>query len=272
MPELPEVETTKNGIAPHILNQTIESIEIRQPKLRWPIPDDVPAKLPGQVIREVTRRGKYIGVQTDSGTLIIHLGMSGSLYFVAPETPPMFHDHVDIHFVGLNKVLRYTDPRRFGAMLWQEGDWHAHELISHLGPEPLTDVFNVDYLYEKAKGRKQAIKQFIMDSKIVVGVGNIYANEALFMAGIRPTRAAGNISKARLAVFVECIKSVLAAAIAQGGTTLKDFVSGEGKPGYFKQELKVYGRADQPCTVCKAPLKEIRQGQRSTVFCPVCQK
>lgn len=271
MPELPEVETTKNGIAPHILNQTIASIEIRQPKLRWPIPDEVPSKLPGQVIRNVTRRGKYIGVETEAGTLIIHLGMSGSLYFVDPETAPMFHDHVDIHFLGYDKVLRYTDPRRFGAMLWQEGDWHAHELISHLGPEPLTDAFNVEYLHSKAKGRKQAIKQFIMDSKVVVGVGNIYANEALFMAGIRPTRAAGNISKARLAVFVECIKTVLAAAIERGGTTLRDFISGEGKPGYFKQELKVYGRAELPCRVCAKPLTEIRQGQRSTVYCAHCQ-
>ncbi|WP_425642535.1 bifunctional DNA-formamidopyrimidine glycosylase/DNA-(apurinic or apyrimidinic site) lyase [Marinomonas gallaica] len=272
MPELPEVETTKNGIAPHILQQTVARIEIRQPKLRWPIPEAVSALLPGQTVQGVTRRGKYIGVHTAVGTLIIHLGMSGSLYFVEPDTPPMFHDHVDIHFVGLNKVLRYTDPRRFGAMLWSDGDWYAHELISHLGPEPLTEAFSVDYLHERAKGRKQAIKQFIMDSKVVVGVGNIYANEALFMAGIRPTRAAGNISKKRLALFVECIKQVLAAAIEQGGTTLKDFVSGEGKPGYFKQELKVYGRADLPCTVCKLPLTEIRQGQRSTVYCAHCQR
>lgn len=271
MPELPEVETTKNGIAPHILNQTIDRIEIRQPKLRWPIPDQVSSKLPEQIVRQVSRRGKYIGVHTDAGTLIIHLGMSGSLYFVPLDSPPLFHDHVDIHFKGLDKVLRYTDPRRFGAMLWQEGDWCAHELIAHLGPEPLTDGFDVDYLHAKAKGRKQAIKQFIMDSKVVVGVGNIYANEALFMAGIRPTRAAGNISKARLETLVACIKEVLAAAIAQGGTTLKDFVNGDGKPGYFKQELRVYGRADQPCVACQTVLKEVRQGQRSTVYCPNCQ-
>lgn len=272
MPELPEVETTKNGIAPHILNQAVARVDIRQPKLRWPIPDAVSTLLPGQIIDEVTRRGKYIGVHTGAGTLIIHLGMSGSLYFVEPDTPPLFHDHVDIHFVGLNKVLRYTDPRRFGAMLWSHEDWNQHELIAHLGPEPLTDGFNVDYLQAKAAGRKQAIKTFIMDSKVVVGVGNIYANEALFMAGIRPTRAAGNISAKRLAVFVECIKTVLAAAITQGGTTLKDFVSGDGKPGYFKQALTVYGRADLPCVVCKAPLKEIRQAQRSTVYCSHCQR
>ncbi len=272
MPELPEVETTKNGIAPHILNKTISAIEIRQPQLRWPIPAEVSEKLPHQIVRLVTRRGKYIGVHTDAGTLIIHLGMSGRLYFVAPNTPPLFHDHVDIHFGADEPILRYTDPRRFGAMMWQEGEWTGHPLLNHLGPEPLTDGFNVEYLHSKAKGRKQAIKQFIMDSKIVVGVGNIYANEALFMAGIRPTRAAGNISKARLAAFVEAIKEVLEAAIAQGGTTLKDFIGGDGKPGYFKQELKVYGRADQPCRVCDSVLIEIRQGQRSTVYCAKCQK
>ena len=272
MPELPEVETTKNGIAPHILNKIISAIEIRQPKLRWPIPAEVSEKLPSQIVRDVTRRGKYIGVHTDAGTLIIHLGMSGSLYFVEPGTPPLFHDHVDIHFGAQSPILRYTDPRRFGAMMWQEGDWTTHELLSHLGPEPLTDAFNVNYLFEKTRGRKQAIKQFIMDSKVVVGVGNIYANEALFMAGIRPTRAAGNISKARLAIFVEKIKLVLAAAIEQGGTTLRDFIGGDGKPGYFKQELRVYGRAEQPCRVCQMPLKEIRQGQRSTVYCVHCQK
>ena len=271
MPELPEVETTKRGIEPHIVGQTVDSITIRQPMLRWPIPDDVLSKLPGQRVIEVTRRGKYIGVHTQAGTLIIHLGMSGSLYFVASDTPPLFHDHVDIQFAGMDNLLRYTDPRRFGAMLWQEGDWQTHELIAHLGPEPLTPAFNVAYLHTRATGRKQAIKQFIMDSKVVVGVGNIYANEALFMAGIRPTRAAGKISKARMALLVDCIKQVLAAAIEQGGTTLRDFISGEGKPGYFKQELAVYGRGELPCRVCAKPLTEIRQGQRSTVYCTQCQ-
>ncbi|MEL0614037.1 bifunctional DNA-formamidopyrimidine glycosylase/DNA-(apurinic or apyrimidinic site) lyase [Marinomonas arenicola] len=271
MPELPEVETTLRGIEPLLVEQTVAQIDVRQPKLRWPITPALVTEMQGQVITHLTRRGKYIGIHTAAGTLIIHLGMSGSLYFVEPETAPLFHDHVDFRFAGKGPWLRYTDPRRFGAVLWTKGDWLAHELLAHLGPEPLSEDFHIDYLYEKAKGRKVAIKSFIMDSKVVVGVGNIYANEALFMAGIRPTRMAGNISKARYAVLIECIKTVLAAAIKQGGTTLKDFVGGDGKPGYFKQELMVYGRADQACTACGAVLKEIRQGQRSTVYCPKCQ-
>ncbi|TDO95891.1 bifunctional DNA-formamidopyrimidine glycosylase/DNA-(apurinic or apyrimidinic site) lyase [Marinomonas balearica] len=270
MPELPEVETTKRGIEPNIVNKTIQHLVIRQPKLRWPIPDAVNA-LVGQKVEGVSRRGKYIGVHTKAGTLIIHLGMSGSLYFVDVGTPPLFHDHVDIELLGSPIVMRYTDPRRFGAMLWQEGDWLEHELLKSLGPEPLTDEFNAKYLYERAKGRKQAIKMFIMDSKVVVGVGNIYANEALFKAGIHPKRAAGNISLARFEKFVSSIKMVLSAAIEQGGTTLKDFVGGDGKPGYFKQELAVYGRAGKPCIECSILLKEIRLGQRSTVYCNNCQ-
>lgn len=271
MPELPEVETTLRGIEPHLANQTVTKIDIRQPKLRWPITPELTDQMQGQVITHLSRRGKYIGIHTAKGTLIIHLGMSGSLYFVPPNTPPLFHDHVDFCFAGEANWLRYTDPRRFGAILWTTNDWLQHELLSHLGPEPLSPDFHVDYLHEKAKGRKVAIKTFIMDSKVVVGVGNIYANEALFMAGIRPTRMASNISKARLAYFVECIKMVLASAIKQGGTTLRDFVGGDGKPGYFKQELAVYGRAGKPCRQCGGELKEIRQGQRSTVYCPDCQ-
>lgn len=271
MPELPEVETTLRGIEPHLVDRVVERVDIRQPKLRWPITPELVEAMQGQTVTHLTRRGKYIGVHTTNGTLIIHLGMSGSLYFVPAGTPPLFHDHVDFCLQGDGPWLRYTDPRRFGAILWVEGDWQAHELLKHLGPEPLSDAFHVDYLYERAKNRKVAIKTFIMDSKVVVGVGNIYANEALFMAGIRPTRMAGNISKARLAKLVECIKAVLAAAIKQGGTTLKDFVGGDGKPGYFKQELAVYGRAGKACTVCGETLKEIRQGQRSTVYCAQCQ-
>ncbi|MCB5161134.1 bifunctional DNA-formamidopyrimidine glycosylase/DNA-(apurinic or apyrimidinic site) lyase [Marinomonas algarum] len=271
MPELPEVETTLRGIELKLVGRVLASVAIRQPKLRWPITPELSHDMVGEVITHLSRRGKYIGIHTQKGTLIVHLGMSGSLYFVAADTPPMFHDHVDFCFADDDVWLRYTDPRRFGAILWTTNDWLEHELIKHLGPEPLSEAFNVDQLYERAKGRKVPIKTFIMDSKVVVGVGNIYANEALFQAGIRPDRLAGSISKARLGRLVECIKVVLAAAIKQGGTTLKDFVGGDGKPGYFKQELAVYGRAGQPCVVCEAPLIEIRQAQRSTVFCRHCQ-
>ncbi|MBJ7537934.1 bifunctional DNA-formamidopyrimidine glycosylase/DNA-(apurinic or apyrimidinic site) lyase [Marinomonas transparens] len=271
MPELPEVETTLRGIESHLVGRTLAQVDIRQPQLRWLITPELTADVVGQEVTHLSRRGKYIGIHTAKGTLIIHLGMSGSLYFVPVDTPPLFHDHVDFCFEGDGPWLRYTDPRRFGAILWTTDDWHQHDLIKHLGPEPLSDLFNVEQLYARAKGRKVPIKTFIMDSKVVVGVGNIYANEALFKAGIRPTRMAGNISKARMRRLVECIKAVLAAAIKQGGTTLKDFVGGDGKPGYFKQELTVYGRADKPCTVCGSTLKEIRQAQRSTVYCVNCQ-
>jgi formamidopyrimidine-DNA glycosylase len=271
MPELPEVETTLRGIESHLVGRTLSNVDIRQPKLRWLITPELSADMVGEKITHLSRRGKYIGIHTAKGTLIIHLGMSGSLYFVPEHTPPLFHDHVDFQFVGNGPWLRYTDPRRFGAILWTTENWFEHALIKHLGPEPFSEGFNPDMLFARAKGRKVPIKTFIMDSKVVVGVGNIYANEALFKAGIRPNRMAGNISKKRLAVLVECIKSVLAAAIKQGGTTLKDFVGGDGKPGYFKQELLVYGRAGQSCTVCGAPLKEIRQAQRSTVYCEKCQ-
>lgn len=271
MPELPEVETTLRGIEPNLVGRTVSKIDIRQPKLRWLIPVELTSDMVGQEITHLTRRGKYIGVHTSKGTLIIHLGMSGSLYFVPAKTPPLFHDHVDFCFDEGEPLLRYTDPRRFGAILWTTKDWLEHDLMKHLGPEPLSDVFNVDRLYVRAKGRKVPIKSFIMDSKVVVGVGNIYANEALFAAGIRPNRMAGSISKRRLARLVECIKLVLSAAIKQGGTTLKDFVGGDGNPGYFKQELLVYGRAGKSCTVCGCSLKEMRQAQRSTVYCIKCQ-
>ncbi len=271
MPELPEVETTLRGIEAHLVGRKLVQVDIRQPQLRWLITPELRTEMVGQEITHLSRRGKYIGIHTAKGTLIIHLGMSGSLYFVPASTPPLFHDHVDFCFAGDGDWLRYTDPRRFGAILWTTEDWQTHDLLRHLGPEPLTDDFNVDYLYAKAKGRKMPIKTFIMDSKVVVGVGNIYANEALFKAGIRPNRMAGNISKVRMRKLVECIKIVLANAIKQGGTTLKDFVGGDGKPGYFKQELAVYGRAGLPCTQCQKVLTEVRQAQRSTVYCAKCQ-
>ena len=271
MPELPEVETTKRGIEPYLMGDCVDKVVIRQAQLRWPISPELPISMAGQCISSVSRRGKYLGIHTPKGTLIIHLGMSGSLYFVDQGTEPLFHDHVDIHLHS-GRWLRYTDPRRFGAMLWTSGNWLEHSLLAQLGPEPLSDAFNGDYLVSQAKGRKKPIKTFIMDSKIVVGVGNIYANEALFSAGIRPDRLAGRISAKRLATLVTCIQAVLARAIEQGGTSLKDFVGGDGKPGYFKQSLLVYGRAGEACLSCAEPLLESRLGQRSTVYCKQCQR
>ena len=280
MPELPEVETTKRGIQPHLKGRTVTSLVVRQPKLRWPIPDEMVEKLRNQQIVSVSRRGKYIGLHTSNGTMIIHLGMSGSLYLVAKNTPPLFHDHVDVHLDN-NQWLRYTDPRRFGSILWcdnlesennSEHGWLKHPLLASLGPEPLTSDFHADYLAEKATGKKQAVKTFIMDSKQVVGVGNIYANEALFLSGIDPHKAAGKIKSKQFSKLVDCIKHVLSEAIEQGGTTLKDFVGGDGKPGYFKQSLNVYGRAGAACVTCSSILEESRLGQRSTVFCKRCQK
>lgn len=270
MPELPEVETTRRGIEPHLQGQTVSALIVRQPQLRWPVPAHLQTTLPGLRITAVERRGKYLVLTTALGCVLIHLGMSGSLYLVAAEQPAAFHDHVDLVLAN-GMALRLTDPRRFGAVLWQ-ANGETHALLAHLGPEPLLDDFNVDYLVQRCAGRKVAIKQLIMDSKVVVGVGNIYANEALFASGIDPRRAAGRISRLRLQTLVAQIKRVLTQAIAQGGTTLKDFVGGDGKPGYFKQELKVYGRGGQHCVQCDAILKEIRQGQRTTVYCSECQR
>lgn len=271
MPELPEVETTKCGIQPHLQDQHILDVEIRQAQLRWLITPELANQVANEKVISLSRRGKYIGIHTAKGTIIIHLGMSGSLYLVPAETPPLFHDHVDFK-LSSGQWLRYTDPRRFGAILWTQEDWLEHSLIKSLGPEPLSEAFTGAYLAARAKGKTQAVKTFIMDSKQVVGVGNIYANEALFMAGIKPNRRAGQVSAKRLAVLVDCIKLVLARAIEQGGTTLKDFVGGDGKPGYFKQSLNVYGRAGLPCVKCETDLLEIRLGQRSTVYCKECQR
>ncbi|MGB0466795.1 MAG: bifunctional DNA-formamidopyrimidine glycosylase/DNA-(apurinic or apyrimidinic site) lyase [Pontibacterium sp.] len=270
MPELPEVETTRRGIKPHIIGHTVSAFKVRQPKLRWPVPSELAALLPGRVVQSVMRRGKYLLIGFECGTLLIHLGMSGSLRVVSQTQDVGKHDHVDLCLKS-GTLLRLTDPRRFGAVLWQpQGE--THKLLSHLGPEPLTELFHVDHLAACAEGRKIPIKSLIMDSKVVVGVGNIYANEALFSAAIHPKRPAGKISRQRLDRLVEEIKNVLASAIEQGGTTLKDFVGGDGKPGYFKQQLNVYGRAGEVCVNCDSVLKEIRLGQRSTVYCAGCQR
>lgn len=270
MPELPEVETSRAGIEPHLQGQRIRRLVVRQPKLRWPIPADLPTCVAGRTIQRVRRRGKYILIGVEGGDMLLHLGMSGSVRILPLGTAVARHDHVDIELES-GMLLRLTDPRRFGALLWQaEGE--EHPLLASLGPEPLSDGFDASHLQRCAAGRRSAIKTLIMDSHVVVGVGNIYANEALFMAGIDPRRAAGRISAARLESLVLAIKTVLARAIEQGGTTLRDFVGGDGKPGYFSQKLNVYGRAGQPCTTCGAILKEVRLGQRSTVFCPACQR
>lgn len=270
MPELPEVETTRRGIAPHLKGRTVTELVVRQPQLRWPIPAELHELLPDQPVLSVERRAKYLLIRFEPGTLLLHLGMSGSLRLVAVDQEAGKHDHVDI-CLDSGMALRLTDPRRFGAVLWQpKGEQHS--LLSSLGPEPLTDAFTAEHLVSCAKGRRTAIKTFIMDNHIVVGVGNIYANEALYAAGIHPKRAAGRISSERLASLVDEIKRVLARAIEQGGTTLKDFVGGDGKPGYFAQQLNVYGRAGEPCMGCGRELTEIRLGQRSTVFCSHCQR
>lgn len=270
MPELPEVETTRRGIEPHITGKKVTRIIIRNKNLRWPIPARLKKELTGQVIQQVARRGKYLLLETNNGTALLHLGMSGSLRIVNASEPPGKHDHVDIVFS--KKALRLTDPRRFGALLWTTRPPEQHKLLSKLGPEPLGDEFNGEYLYKVSRNRKVAIKNFIMNSHVVVGIGNIYASEALYMAGIYPGRAARRVSKKKCGLLAEVIQEVLNDSIDQGGTTLRDFVNSDGKPGYFKLELNVYGKTGEPCISCREPIREIRQGQRSTFYCPVCQK
>lgn len=270
MPELPEVETTLRGISPHVIGHKVTGVVIRQPRLRWPIPGDLATSLQGKTLLNAKRRGKYLLLDFGRGHLLIHLGMSGSLRIVNATEPPSFHDHVDLVFGKL--ALRYSDPRRFGCVLWIEGELEGHRLLAGLGPEPLTDNFDADYLFARTRKRSQAIKQFIMDSKVVVGVGNIYANESLFMAGIKPIRKAGSLTRNNCVDLVRDIKFVLQRSIDQGGTTLRDFVGGDGKPGYFKQQLLVYGRGGEPCSRCKKPLKEVRMNDRTTVYCVDCQK
>ena len=216
------------------------------------------------------RRAKYLLFRTGAGTFMVHLGMSGSLRVVAPNEPAAFHDHIDLVLSG-GTCLRYNDPRRFGSFHWL-GQEPGHPLLDHLGPEPLDDIFTGAYLYGLSRGRKGPVKNFLMDGKVVVGVGNIYANEALFLSGIRPDRAAGRVGQTRYERLAENVKLVLTSAIEQGGTTLRDFVGGDGKPGYFAQQLYVYGRAGEPCKTCSTPLREIRLGQRSSVYCVTCQR
>lgn len=269
MPELPEVETIKKGVSPHLIGQCILHMVVRQPQLRWPVPEDV-KQLKQVKITAVQRRAKYLLITTEAGQILVHLGMSGVLRIVPEGTAPARHDHVDM-VLSNGQVLRYSDPRRFGAWLWASTP-NEHKVLAHLGPEPLSKAFNGDVLYERARQRRQAVKTFIMDNRIVVGVGNIYAQEALFMAGIHPSRAAGRISRARYHKLAQAIKQVLARAIEAGGTTLKDFLKADGHPGYFQQELLVYGRAGEACVACGATLLKAVHGQRSTVYCGACQR
>lgn len=285
MPELPEVETTLRGIAPWLEGRMITQLEVRQPRLRWPVPADLSQRVVGLRIAPLLRRAKYLLMplcppqsdQPENG-LIWHLGMSGSLRLVAAGEVWKKHDHIELRVSALEGdtapplSLRYHDPRRFGALLECQQDAMLHPLLQKLGPEPLSEAFTAEALYEQSRGRKMPIKLFIMDNSRVVGVGNIYANESLFRAGIDPRRPAGEVSLIDYQALAQIIREVLAAAIEQGGTTLRDFVGGDGKPGYFAQQLDVYGRAGQPCNVCGNPLAEVRLGQRSSVFCRQCQR
>ena len=277
MPELPEVETTKRGLEPLIVNQVVERAILYRANLRWDIPKHLPITLANQNINSINRRGKYLLIEFDVGTLIIHLGMSGSIKVVDSDTPLKKHDHFELSLTN-NTAMRLNDPRRFGAVLFSTNGSHA--LLDSLGVEPLEDLFNESYLYSKSRNKQQNIKAFIMDSKVVVGVGNIYACESLHQAGINPERKAGSVSKKRYQHLTRCIKSILAQAIQAGGTTLKDFSQVDGSPGYFAQVLSVYGREGELCNTCngsmQCPLERCKiariiQNQRSTFYCPICQ-
>lgn len=270
MPELPEVETTRRGLAPHLVGRRIESVTLRRDALRWPIPPEVSARLVGEQIAAIRRRAKYLLLDTGAGSALWHLGMSGSLRVLEADVPVRAHDHVDV-VLDDGRLLRFNDPRRFGSLLWQPpGETHA--LLRGLGPEPLDDAFDGDYLFALSRGRRAPVKTFLMDQAVVVGVGNIYAAEALFEAGIHPLREAGKVGRERYVRLAAAVKRILAHAIDRGGTTLRDFISPDGLPGYFEQELLVYGRGGEPCKRCGTTLKEARIGQRASVWCPRCQR
>lgn len=270
MPELPEVETTRRGIAPHIEGRRISGLTIRERRLRWPVGPEVERNLEGATITSVGRRAKYLLINTSNGTAIAHLGMSGSLSIVDQGTPAGVHDHVDVELED-GKALRLRDPRRFGSLHWSDEPL-AHPLLCSLGPEPLGAEFSGGYLRERARGRRVAVKPFIMTPNIVVGVGNIYASESLYRAGIHPKRAAGRVSLERYERLADAIREVLERAIKAGGTTLRDFYGGDGEAGYFQQELEVYGREDEPCKACATPITSIVLGQRATYYCKFCQR
>ncbi len=270
MPELPEVETTRRGLAPLLEGRTIASLQVREPRLRWPIATDIARRIQGRPITGLGRRGKYLLIHTDAGTLIVHLGMSGSLRFLTEPVPVKPHDHFDLLLEG-GGCVRYNDPRRFGS-LHHADDPRQHPLLRNIGPEPLGDDFTAAYLWQRSRGRRVAIKQHLMNGQVVAGLGNIYVNEALFRAGIHPLRAAGRIARRRFEPLVVAIRDVLEHALTQGGTTLRDFVGGDGKPGYFQNTLDVYGRGNTPCRRCGAIIRREAIGQRAVYWCPRCQR
>jgi len=271
MPELPEVETTRRGIEPHAVGRRIVAMRLYEKRLRWTVQEDLPDLVTGQFIRHARRRAKYLLLELDSGTLMLHLGMSGSLRVLPADVPLMPHDHFDL-VLSSGNTLRYNDPRRFGSLHYITGDPNEHPLLANLAPEPLGPVFNADYLWKVTRRRKVAIKQLLMNSTLVVGVGNIYASEALFKAKVRPKRQASSLTREEVTRLVRAVKSVLAMAIRVGGTTLRDYVGADGQPGYFRQKLFVYERNKQPCRTCATPVRQLTQGQRSTYYCPACQK
>jgi formamidopyrimidine-DNA glycosylase len=274
MPELPEVETTRRGVAPHVTGRCVHGLTIYDARLRWPVPATLERTLRGRSIVAVDRRSKYLLFRfgPPGGTLLVHLGMTGSLrvYSRGHAPPRRAHDHIDI-VLDDGGLLRYHDPRRFGAMLWVPDDGTAHPLLAPLGPEPLDQAFTAEYLWKRTRGRRAAIKVTLMDNRVVVGVGNIYANESLFRAGIRPGAPAGRLSRPRLSRLVDAVKEVLAEAIAKGGSTLRDFVDAKGEPGAFQLAYRVYGRDRLPCRVCGTPIRVTRLGQRASYHCPRCQ-
>lgn len=269
MPELPEVETTLRGIEPYIKGVSIHHVSVRSRKLRWPIPENFEELITHQTVQHLSRRGKYLCLHLDNNIILIHLGMSGRLSILSEDKPVQRHDHVDIGFAN-QYIVRYTDPRRFGAILLASPD-QTHPLLEHLGVEPLSLEFTSDYLLHQAKHRTMAIKPFLMNNKIVVGIGNIYATEALFLAKIHPSMPTKFLTRKQAERLIPIIQEVLSKAISQGGTTLKDFLNSEGKPGYFAQQLMAYGRSGLPCVLCKTVLQSCVLGQRTTVFCPQCQ-
>jgi formamidopyrimidine-DNA glycosylase len=269
MPELPEVETSRRGIEPWIVGTRIADVVVRDRRLRWPVARDIEGRLRGRRIESVGRRAKYLLIETDSGTAIVHLGMTGNVFIVDHDAPAGVHDHFDI-LLDSGRSLRFRDPRRFGSFFFSKNPL-AHPLLSGLGPEPLGTDFGGDYLWRRSRGRKVSVKQFIMNAKVVVGVGNIYASESLFLAGINPKRTAGRIARQRYAVLADAIKDVLGRAIRAGGTTLRDFYGGDGEPGYFRQQLEVYDREGEHCRRCNTVIRAIVQGQRTTYYCKSCQ-
>ncbi len=271
MPELPEVETTRRGIEPALIDRRVIELAVHEPRLRWPVEAGIAGDVAGQRITAVRRRAKYLLIDFKRGSLLLHLGMSGSLRILPAGTGRLTHDHVDLRLDSGN-TLRFNDPRRFGSLHYTTGDPALHPLLRELGVEPLDAGFTADYLFRATRGRRVAIKLLIMNSHVVVGVGNIYASEALFLAGVRPGRAASSLTRVQCARLVTAIRAVLRKAIRFGGTTLRDYVGADGQPGYFRQELYVYERAGEACRKCATPVRQITQGQRSTYYCPTCQK